>query len=129
MRAHPACKGKIGALGFCLGGKLAVLAASRSGVDCAVSYYGVGIETLLDEVSKIAVPMVLHFAGRDKYVPGAAVDAIRKALAGRAQVQIHVYPECDHGFNTPGRPSYDQRAAETARSRTLALFREQMGPT
>ncbi|HUF82839.1 MAG TPA: dienelactone hydrolase family protein [Burkholderiales bacterium] len=125
LRAHPACKGKIGALGFCLGGKLAVLAASRSGVDCAVSYYGVGIESLLDEVSAIAVPLMLHFAGRDKYVPPAAVEAIRKALRGRP-VQIHVYPECDHGFNSPGRPSHDPRAARTARSHTLALFREQL---
>ena len=105
-----------------------MLAASRSGVDCAVSYYGVGIETLLDEVSKIAVPMLLHFAGRDKYVPPAAVEAIGKALPRRPAMALHVYPECEHGFNTAGRPSYDRRAAETARSRTLALFREQLGP-
>jgi len=128
LSAHPACKRRIGALGFCLGGKLAVLAASRSGVDCAVSYYGVGIETLLDELSKIAVPMVLHFAGRDKYVPPAAVEAIRKVLSGRPDMEIHVYPECDHGFNTPGRPSYDKAAAATAHSRSVALFRRVMGP-
>ena len=63
--------GKIGALGFCLGGKLAYLAAARSGVDVAVGYYGVGIEGNLNEPPKC--PTVLHFAEKDKFVPPEAV--------------------------------------------------------
>ncbi len=56
LRAHPACTGKVGALGFCLGGKLAYLAAAHSGVDAAVGYYGVGIEGALDLRAENRVP-------------------------------------------------------------------------
>ncbi|MDB5408255.1 MAG: Carboxymethylenebutenolidase, partial [Rhodospirillales bacterium] len=52
LRALPSCQGKVGALGFCLGGKLAYLAAAHSGVDCAVSYYGVAIDEQLDVASR-----------------------------------------------------------------------------
>ena len=67
LRARPEAAGKVGALGFCLGGKLAYLAAARSGVDVAVGYYGVGIEGSLDERPKC--PTVLHFAEKDKSIP------------------------------------------------------------
>ena len=67
----PECRGKVGALGFCLGGRLAYLAAARTGVDAAVSYYGAGIEPLLGEAGAIRCPMVLHFA-REGPSPAAA---------------------------------------------------------
>src|SRR5215472_11364846 len=59
LKAERACVGKIGALGFCLGGALAYLSAAHAGVDCAVGYYGVGIEKSLDLVAKIKCPLVL----------------------------------------------------------------------
>ncbi|HLJ63911.1 MAG TPA: dienelactone hydrolase family protein, partial [Stellaceae bacterium] len=59
LRALPACKGKVGALGFCLGGLLAYLTAARTDIDAAVSYYGVGIERYLGEARKVKIPMVL----------------------------------------------------------------------
>src|SRR5262252_8432931 len=65
LRAEPACVGKIGALGFCLGGALAYLAAAHSGVDCAVSYYGVGIEKRLGDAGKAKCPMVFHMGALD----------------------------------------------------------------
>ena len=128
LRALPECKGKIGAIGFCLGGKLAYLAAAKAGVDCAVSYYGVGIEASLDEAKNIKGPMVLHFAGNDKFVPPEAVEKIRAAFAGRTDVEIYVYPGTDHAFNNPGRASYDKPAALMAHSRSMAMFRRVMGP-
>ena len=128
LRKHPKQAGRVGALGFCLGGKLAWLAAAHAGVDCAVSYYGVGIETELKLAAKIKVPMVLHFGGADKFVPPAAVARIRKALAKRPGFEIYEYPGCDHAFASRGRPQFDRLAAGMAHSRALALFRRTMGP-
>jgi carboxymethylenebutenolidase len=128
LRARPECIGKIGALGFCLGGLLAFLAAARCGVDAAVGYYGVKIEQYLDAAASIACPLVLHFGERDALVPPAARDAIAAALAGRPGVQIFVYPGCDHAFNNPGRPSFDKAAALMAHSRSIAALRQAMGP-
>jgi carboxymethylenebutenolidase len=128
LKQLPECTGDVGALGFCLGGKLAYLAAARAGVDCAVSYYGVGIEQNLDEAGRITCPLLLHFAGDDKYVPPAAVEQIRTAFAGRTDVEIHVYPGVDHAFNNPGRASFNKPAALMAHSRTIALLRRVLGP-
>ncbi len=128
LRSLPECQGKIGAVGFCLGGKLAYLAAARAGVDCAVSYNGVGIENSLDEAKKIQCSVVFHFAGADKFVPPDAVEKIRASFAGRDAVEIHVYPGADHAFNNPGRASFDKSAALMAHSRTIAMFRRVMGP-
>ena len=128
LRARPECKGKAGALGFCLGGKLAYLTAARTDVDCAVSYYGVGIEQLLGEAAQIKCPMVFHFAELDRFVPDSARRAIEGAFAGRKDVEFYLYPGVDHAFNAPERPSFDKPASLMAHTRTLALFRRVMGP-
>ncbi len=128
LRALPQCVGKAGALGFCLGGKLAYLAAARTGIDCAVSYYGVGIEQALDEAVKITCPMALHFAGEDKHVPMDAVAQVQAVLGQRDDLEIYVYPGADHGFSASARASYDKPSAMMAHSRSIALFRKVMGP-
>lgn len=128
LRARPECIGRVGALGFCLGGKLAYLAAARSGVDGAVGYYGVGIEHSLDEADAIACPMVLHFGAEDDHVPPAALERIEAALAGRDDVDIRVYPGAGHGFNCPERASFHWRSALRAHTRSIDLFRRTMGP-
>ena len=128
LRAQPACKGKIGALGFCLGGKLAYLAAAEAGVDCTVGYYGVAIEQQLDLVPRIKCPLVLQFAAEDKFVPAAAVAEIRKAFSGREDVEIHVYPGVDHAFARPSGHAWNKPAAVMAHSRSIGLFRRVMGP-
>jgi carboxymethylenebutenolidase len=128
LRRHPACRGRIGVLGHCLGGRLAVMAAASGSVDCAVSYYGVGIEKVLDTLSPLSVPTVLHFAGEDRFVSKAAVEAIRARLEGREGVEIYVYPDVDHAFANPSRHSYNKQAADMAHTRTIALLRRVMGP-
>jgi carboxymethylenebutenolidase len=128
LKAMPECTGKVGAVGFCLGGKLAYLTAARCPVDAAVSYYGVGIEASLDEASKIKCPMVLHFGSEDKYSPPATIEAIRKPFAGRDEVEIYVYQGADHAFSNPHRPSYHKPSSWMAHSRTIALLRRAMGP-
>ncbi|MGQ3028768.1 MAG: dienelactone hydrolase family protein [Ferrovibrionaceae bacterium] len=128
LRAQPGQAGGVGVLGYCLGGKLAYLAAARAGVDCAISYYGVGIENDLALGADIKCPMVIHIAEKDGYCPTAAQDAIKAAFADRSDVEIYVYPGCDHAFATPGRPQFDKPATLMAYSRSLALLRKVLGP-
>ena len=128
LRGRPECTGKVGVLGHCLGGKLAYLAAARSGVDCAVGYYGVGIEASLNEKDKIRCPMVLHIAGEDKYVPKEAQEQIKAAFADKPNVEIYVYPGQDHAFARTMGDHYNKPAANMAHSRSIALFRKVMGP-
>jgi carboxymethylenebutenolidase len=128
LRALPQCRGKIGAIGFCLGGLLAYLSAARLCVDCAVSYYGVGIEKALGEAKNIECPMVLHIAEKDAFTPQAVVDAIKKSFAERLDVEIYVYPGAGHAFARRGGDHFDKPAAMMAHSRSIALLRKVLGP-
>ncbi len=129
LRARPECTGKVAAMGFCLGGKLAYLTAARHDVDAAVAFYGVGIEEALEEAGGIACPVLMHFAGEDSFVPQAAVDAVAAHFAGRPEVRIHVYPGVDHAFYNHDRAgAYHRPSAMVAHSRTVALLRGAIGP-
>jgi len=128
LRALPECKGKVGALGFCLGGLLAYLAAARAGVDCAVSYYGVGIEKRLEEAPKVKGPMVFHMGALDKFTPPEVIESIRGAFKGRRDIEIYAYPGADHAFARKGGDHYDKPAAMMAHTRSIALFRKVLGP-
>lgn len=128
MQLLPEHAGKIGTIGYCLGGKLAFLAAARTDVDVAVSYYGVGIEHYLDEAPAIRCPIMLHFAGRDSHCTPDAREQIAAALKARPHVEHYLYPDADHAFASPSRPSYDKPSSMMAYSRTLALLRKTLGP-
>ncbi|MBI3708701.1 MAG: dienelactone hydrolase family protein [Proteobacteria bacterium] len=128
MRGMKSVSGGVGAVGFCLGGRLAYLTAARTKIDCAVGYYGVGIEKLLKEVKNIKCPLLLHFGAADKYVPVSAVEKIRAALRRRDDVEIYVYPDRDHAFMNRAWPGYHKPTAMMAYSRTLAFLRRALGP-
>jgi len=127
LRKLPACTGKVGAVGYCLGGKLAYLMAARSDAECSVGYYGVGIDKALDEAGKIARPLMLHIAEQDEYCPPAAQQAIKAALGKNARVTIHSYPGVDHAFARNGGEHYDKAAAESANKRTADFFKQHLG--
>jgi len=122
LRKHPACSGSVGAVGFCLGGNLAWLLAVRFKPDCAVGYYGVGVEKTLNEASNLSSPLMLHTAGRDQYCPPDAQKEIRAALDSNPRVTIHDYPDQDHAFGRPGGEHYDANSAELANLRTLEFL-------
>ena len=92
LRQHPACSGRVGAVGFCLGGNLAWLLSVRFKFDCAVGYYGVSIEKTLNEAKNLSSPLMLHIAGRDQFCPPQAQQQIHEALDGNPLVMIHDYP-------------------------------------
>lgn len=128
LRRRPEFEGKAGVLGFCLGGKLAYLAACRCDIDVAVGYYGVGIEERLGEAANIGGRLVLHFAGDDKFCPSAAREAIFAALQGRPNVELYLYQGVDHAFARPPSEHYDKPAALIAHERSVAAFRKALGP-
>jgi carboxymethylenebutenolidase len=122
LRKHPACNGRVGAVGFCLGGNLAWLLSVRFKPDCAVGYYGVGIEKTLDEAANLSSPLMLHIAGKDQYCPPEAQKQIHDALDKNPFVTIHDYADQDHAFGRPGGQHYDAAAGELANLRSLEFF-------
>ena len=128
LRGRPECHGRVGSVGYCLGGLLAYLMATRTDADCNVGYYGVGLDALLDEAGSITRPLLMHMASKDQFVPPEAQEKIRRGLSGHAQVTLQVYEGQDHAFARVGGEHYDQAAAELANDRTLAHFSRNLAP-
>jgi carboxymethylenebutenolidase len=124
VRADPRCSGKIGAVGYCLGGLLAYLTATRTDVDAAVGYYGVSIDTRLEEAEKLSAPLMLHIAEEDGFVDKAAQARIVAGLKNHRQTTLHTYPGRGHAFARPAGAHYDAADAALANSRTDAFFAE-----
>jgi carboxymethylenebutenolidase len=110
--------GPVGIVGFCLGGSVVYAAATKlSGLSAAIGYYGGAIVRFADDKPK--VPTQLHFGEKDAGIPMTDVEIIR---AKRPEVEIHVYPGAQHGFNCEERASYDGASADIARQRSSEFF-------
>jgi carboxymethylenebutenolidase len=127
IRGEHGCDGRVGAVGFCLGGLLAFLTATRTDVDASVGYYGVGIERYTAEAEKLASPVLLHIAEQDQFVPKEAQELIITALKNHPEVAIHSYPDRDHAFARKGGAHFDALDAAIAEGRTLDFFKKQLG--
>ncbi|HWI13006.1 MAG TPA: dienelactone hydrolase family protein [Burkholderiales bacterium] len=122
--------GRIGIVGFCVGGFVAFLAACRTDVATAVCFYGGGmvkkreglkLEPVLSETDAIKVPVLCFFGGKDASIPADEVAAIRNRLGMQAREhEVVVYPDAQHGFFCDERGSYDGEAAQDAWRRTTA---------
>ena len=114
--------GKVGVIGYCWGGLIAWMSASRlTGFACAVPYYGGGMTDAIGEQPKC--PVMAHFGERDTVIP---IDGVKKLAAEHPEAQVFVYA-AGHGFNCDQRGSYDATAAKLARERTLQFLRQQIG--
>ncbi|HAJ46814.1 MAG TPA: carboxymethylenebutenolidase [Alphaproteobacteria bacterium] len=123
LRHLPGVSGKVGSVGYCLGGLLAFLTGTRTDSNANVGYYGVGIEGRLSEKGQIRHPMLVHIAEKDQFVPPAAQTQIQEALQSVAHVSAHIYPGADHAFARQGGQHYDAAAATLANNRTAEFFR------
>jgi carboxymethylenebutenolidase len=122
LRGLPSCTGKVAAIGFCMGGRLAYLAAARAGVDAAISFYALGISHHLDEMAGIACPVQLHYGASDEHVPTAEIEAVGAAARANSKVEMLLYPGVGHSFFNEVRPTYDGAAAALAGQRMTQLI-------
>lgn len=119
--------GKVGVVGFCLGGRLAFMVAARTDVDASVGYYGVGIDGLLGEKHAIAKPVMLHIPEEDHFVDKDAQARIHAGLDDHPKVTLHDYPGEDHGFASAFGSRRSEESATLADKRTSAFFAEHLG--
>ncbi len=117
---------KVGCVGYCLGGRLAYMAAARTDIDASVGYYGVMIDQMLDEAHHIAKPLMLHIPTADHFVTAAAQAAIHAALDDHSRVTLHNYPGLDHGFAAEMGDRRNEAGAQLADSRTVAFLKDHL---
>ncbi|HLH77211.1 MAG TPA: dienelactone hydrolase family protein [Candidatus Binataceae bacterium] len=139
VKDHPLSNGKVGVVGFCMGGRIAFLTACRnSTLNGAISFYGGGIlraaqpgaAPAIDYLANLRAPMIAFFAGQDPHIPlsdGETIGARAKQLG--KQVEVRVYPEAGHGFmcENPARGAYHEASAKDAWPRMLSFFRQHLG--
>lgn len=123
LRAHGCTK--VGVVGYCLGGLLAYLSATRTDSDASVSYYGVGIDGRLGEAAAIGKPLLMQIAGRDHFVSEATRAEIVTALTPNRHVTLHTY-DADHAFARHRGSARVPALAEKADARTQAFFAEHL---
>lgn len=117
---------KVGCVGYCLGGRLAYMAAARTDISASVGYYGVMIDQMLNESHAIANPLMLHIPTADHFVGPDAQAAIHAGLDHHPKVTLHDYVGLDHGFATEMGDRRDDAGAKLADSRTAAFFAQHL---
>ena len=121
LRAQLPDSARVGAVGYCWGGAIADLAACRTDISAAVSYYGRANVNWLDEQPHC--PVLYHFGAKDPVIPPEVVQQIR---AGRPDAQAWIYPDAGHGFSCDERPEFHQPSHTLALERTLAFFAQHL---
>ena len=114
--------GKVAVVGYCYGGSVAWLAATRLDFAAVVSYYGGNIAEFAEEQPKC--PVILHIGDQDKAIDAGKIETIKNA---QPDIPLHIYEGAGHGFNCEQRGSYDEEATKVARGRTLAFLAEHIG--
>ena len=118
--------GKVGVMGFCLGGLMTFLTAAREKIDAAVAYHGADTEKYLDEVDKITAPMLMHLAEEDEFISKEAQSKIKAALSNKPNVEIYSYPGCNHAFARHTGTHYNAAAAAKANGRTWQFLHDHL---
>ncbi len=131
LRAAGFADDKIGAVGFCFGGRVSFLVAVRRALGACVGFYGGGIVTgrfpqfpaLVSEVASLQTPWLGLFGDQDGSIPVEDVEALRAALgAAKVDTEIVRYAEAGHGFHCDQRPDYRAEDAADAWRRALDWF-------
>jgi carboxymethylenebutenolidase len=127
LKTLPECNGKVGAVGYCLGGKLCYLMCCRTEIDCAVAYYGTYIEHNIREAGNLHRPFMLHMAMKDRWVQKEVNELLMRRLSPNPLVEIHQYPGADHAFARHGGLTYSKPEADRALALSLDFFKKHLG--
>jgi len=126
-RKLPDANGRVGTMGYCLGGLLAFMMAEQSDTDVNISYYGVGLDNLLGDLNKVTRPLVLHIADQDEFFPPEGRARVVDAVKGHARIACHVYPNANHAFARVGGVHWDGRSAAIANGRSTEALVAALG--
>lgn len=121
-RSIEGATGKVGLMGYCLGGLMTFITTARTGADASVVYYGGNTEKHLDVAHDIRNPLIMHLGEEDEYISKAAQQAIATALADVECASVYTYPGCRHAFARHRGVNYDAKAATLANGRTASFF-------
>jgi carboxymethylenebutenolidase len=122
LRASAAVDGQVGVVGFCFGGSIAYRVACELDPDCAVSYYGVGLESMLDRLDHLTCPALFQFGAEDVFVSPDALERIADAFTAKPNVEIEVYEGSGHAFDNPHAEWHAPEVAARAWDRTAAFL-------
>jgi carboxymethylenebutenolidase len=126
-RKLPGANGKVGTIGFCLGGRLAVMMATRSDADVNVSYYGVGLDGLVPEFNNIKAPLMVHIAEKDEFASPEIIETVLDGAEDNEFIDAFVYPDVQHAFARVKGVHFDARAATIANGRTAEILADILG--
>jgi carboxymethylenebutenolidase len=122
IRGRPECTGKVGSVGWCMGGRLVYLCAAAKTVDSAAALYPTWIETKLDLADEVRCPLSLHMPEEEEFAKvEGALEKVLHCFQGRPNVEIFVYPGAAHGFDFPAPQPANRYASRLANAR-IALF-------
>ena len=128
FRTAPGCSGKVGVMGFCLGGTLAWIAAAKSTADVCVSYYGTRIPKYLEAAAGFKHPLMMHMGEADHFTPPDVVAQITDATRDYSFVERFVYPGAGHSFCNPSQAHFDAQACVEAHRRTRDFLKKHLPP-
>ncbi len=126
-RTMDGSNGKVGTMGYCLGGRLAMMMATESDADVNISYYGVGLDGLLGGLDHVAAPLLIHIADEDGFFPAEGRAKVVEAAKARQHVHAYTYPKADHAFARVGGTHWQARAATIANGRSAEALAEALG--
>jgi carboxymethylenebutenolidase len=126
-RTLPGANGRVATMGYCLGGRLAVMAAIDTDADANISYYGVGLDGLIDRLGAIRAPLVMHIADEDEFFPAEGRQKVVAAVAGNTHIAAYTYPKANHAFARVGGIHYDARSAIIANGRSAEALVRTLG--
>jgi len=118
VRKMAGSNGKVATMGYCLGGRLAFMMAEQSDADVNISYYGVGLDNLLGDISKVTKPLVVHIADKDEFFPPEGRAKVVDATNGHRLIRCYNYPDANHAFARVNGVHWDGRSAAIANGRS-----------
>jgi carboxymethylenebutenolidase len=126
LKTLPDCNGKVGSVGYCLGGKLCYLMCCRTDIDCAVAYYGTYIEHRIKEAPNLHHPFLLHMAMNDRWVQAEVNELLERKLSKNPFVRIEKYPGADHAFARHGGRTYSKPESDRALALSIEFFKDHL---